>query len=665
MRSTGSLHNGPPGSWFKARTRHLYAFCLLALALAGVAAISAARAAESGSFAQQGAELTAGLSAPEVRFGRSVAVSADGNTAVVGASKTSGGAGAAWVFTRVDGVWSPSGVQLVPTDESGAAQFGRRVAVSGDGSTILVGGARDEGRQGAAWVFVRSGDAWVQQGPKLSVEEPHAQFGHSVALSDDGDTALIGASSALGGRGAAWVFTRSGESWSVAQQLTGEEEAGSGRFGYSVALSGDGDTALVGGINDENGEGAAWAFSRAGETWSQQGAKIVGAGELGDAHFGYGVALSSDGDTALIGGPDDGTEEQGAGWVFTRTGEAWAQQGGKLTVEELGGKLGYGVALSGDGDTALIGAPSGNATAGATWVYTRSGEAWTRQSASLSGKEQTRRDAFGYSVALSSDATTAVVGANRDSKGAGAAWVFTAAAKTESGEEEEKGKEKEKGKKGAKTTTSGGGGANGQQGSQTPQSGVLSTQTTVLPPPVLTKTSNLTPVSGHVLVKLPGSPKFTPLTTAAQVPFGTIIDARHGKVIVTTARRNGGTQQMVFFDGMFKITQSSNGVVLAALTGGNYRVCPTARERRHLLHAHTSRTSKKHVVRKLWAEGHGSYTTKGTYASGAVLGTRWLTEDLCEGTLIVVSTDRVAVTNLITHKRRIVKAGHRELVKAP
>ena len=99
--------------------------------------------------------------------------------------------------------------------------------------------------------------------------------------------------------------------------------------------------------------------------------------------------------------------------------------------------------------------------------------------------------------------------------------------------------------------------------------------------------------------------------------------------------------------------------------GGDFSVCPTARERAHSTRAVISRASKKHTVRKLWAEGHGSYSTKGNYAAGAVLGTRWLTADLCGGTLIKVSTDRVRITNLLTHKKITVKAGHSYLAKAP
>ena len=137
-------------------------------------------------------------------------------------------------------------------------------------------------------------------------------------------------------------------------------------------------------------------------------------------------------------------------------------------------------------------------------------------------------------------------------------------------------------------------------------------------------------------MKLPGSSIFVALTGLRQIPFGTIIDATNGKVIVTTGGRNGVIQTITYSQGEFKLTQARDGLVVATLVGGNFTVCPTARERSHLAHASAKRASGKHVVRKLWAEGHGSYSTKGNYATGAVLGTRWLTEDLCEGTLIRV-----------------------------
>ncbi len=192
---------------------------------------------------------------------------------------------------------------------------------------------------------------------------------------------------------------------------------------------------------------------------------------------------------------------------------------------------------------------------------------------------------------------------------------------------------------------------------------------TVVPPPVLAKTGNVAPVSGQVLVELPGTKTFVPLSSLKQIPFGTIIEATHGTVSVTSAEPNGPTQTGEFFEGQFILTQERDGQIVATLSGGNFSVCPTARERAHIARVGTplaqAAASGKHVVRKLWANAHGKFSTKGNYAAGAVQGTEWLTEDLCEGTLIKVTRDKVAVTNLVNHKHVEVKTGHHYLAKAP
>jgi hypothetical protein len=186
---------------------------------------------------------------------------------------------------------------------------------------------------------------------------------------------------------------------------------------------------------------------------------------------------------------------------------------------------------------------------------------------------------------------------------------------------------------------------------------------TAPPPPVLAKTANAATVSGTVLVRLPGTTTFVALSSLRQIPFGTVINATNGRVKVTTAGPHGGTQEGEFFEGEFVLSQGRNGLVVATLAGGSFAVCPTARERAHTADA-SAASSGKHVVRKLWTNAHGSFSTKGNYAAGAVAGTEWLTEDLCDGTLIRVTRDKVAVTNLVTHRHVLVKVGHSYLAKA-
>ena len=215
--------------------------------------------------------------------------------------------GAAWVFTRSGSVWTQQGTKLVGQDAAGPAGQGSSVALSADGNTAIVGGIQDSNVTGAAWVFTRSGSVWTQQGAKLvgTGAVGAAQQGSSVALSADGNTAIVGGNQDSNFTGAAWVFTRSGSVWTQqGAKLVGTSAVGIASQGCSVALSADGHTAIVGGSSDNTGRGAAWVFTRSGGVWTQQGSKLVGTGAVGGAAQGTSVALSGDGNTAIVGGSD-------------------------------------------------------------------------------------------------------------------------------------------------------------------------------------------------------------------------------------------------------------------------------------------------------------------------------------------------------------------------
>src|ERR1039457_2514127 len=181
-------------------------------------------------------------------------------------------------------------------------------------------------------------------------------------------------------------------------KLVGIGAVGTPWQGQSAALSGDGNTAIVGGPFDNNGVGTVWAYTRSGGVWGQQGGKLVGTGAVGGAGQGNSVALSYDGNTALVGGPND-YNNAGAAWVFTRSGGVWSQQGGKLVgagAPDALPKQGLSVALSTDGNTAIVGGPGlvfpspsdpggGSPGTGAAWVFTRSAGGWTQQGGKLAG----------------------------------------------------------------------------------------------------------------------------------------------------------------------------------------------------------------------------------------------------------------------------------------
>ena len=388
-------------------------------------------------FVQQGSKLV-GLGAVGLAAqGISVALSADGNTAIIGGWADNDLTGGAWVFTRNGNVWVQQGGKLVGTGAIGPAAQGFSVALSADGNTAILGGWLDNGFVGAAWVFTRSGGAWSQQGAKLvgsgAVGTPNQ--GWSVALSADGNTAVVGGPYAMAETvsdpGAAWVFTRNGGVWSQqGGKLVGAGAVGASAFGASVSLSADGDTAVVGGPNDNAGNGAAWVFGRSGSVWSQQGAKLFGSGAAGFVNQGMSVAMAADGNTILVGGPSDyqvaAEAWRGAAWVFTRTGSSWWQAGDKLvgTGAVGGAAQGVSVSLSADGTTAIVGAPYDNSQAGAAWVFTSIGGVWLQEGAKLVATDAIGASQQGWSVAIAADGQTAIVGGWGDDSSAGAAWIY-------------------------------------------------------------------------------------------------------------------------------------------------------------------------------------------------------------------------------------------------
>jgi hypothetical protein len=390
-----------------------------------VALLCVARPAAA-QFIQQGPALIGtGTAGPVLAAqGYSVALSADGNTAIVGGPYDGGESGSVWVYIRSGGVWTQQGSKLVGTGETGSALLGNSVALSADGNTAIVGGWFDNNQAGAAWVFTRTGGTWTQQGSKLfgTTAVGAARQGQSVALSADGNTAIVGGPADSNELGAAWVFTQSGGRWAQQGPKLTASGVGNPQLGNSVALSADGNTAIVGGPQDNTQSGATWVFTRTGGSWNQQGSKLTGFDAVGSAQQGSSIALSADGNTAIVGGPGDNSGA-GASWIFTRTDNNWTQQGFKLLGMGAIGAANQGssVAVSGYGTRAIVGGRSDNGNVGAAWVFTQDlGGVWSQQGPKLVGIGANNA-AQGSSVALSASGATALVG-GPDS--AGAAWAF-------------------------------------------------------------------------------------------------------------------------------------------------------------------------------------------------------------------------------------------------
>jgi hypothetical protein len=354
-------------------------------------------------------KLLAGDGAAGDDFGNSVSIY--GDTALIGTPQLFTNTGSAYVFTRTGTTWTQQ-QKLLASDGSTGDYFGFSVSLYGD--TALIGAVSDYIARGAAYVFTRSGTTWTQQ-QKLLASDGVAEdnFGCSVSLY--GDIALIGATGDNNVKGSAYVFTRTGTTWTEQQKLLALDGATNDHFGNSASL--DDDTALIGAYYDDSSKGAAYVFTRTGTTWTQQQKLLASDGTAGD-RFGNSVSLNSD--TAIIGANYDNSSK-GAAYVFTRTGTTWTPQQKLLASDGVANDR-FGNSVSLDSDTALIGAFGDDSSKGSAYVFTRTGTTWTQQQ-KLTASDGATNDVFGKSVSLDSD--TALIGAFGDDSSKGSAYVFT------------------------------------------------------------------------------------------------------------------------------------------------------------------------------------------------------------------------------------------------
>lgn len=352
--------------------------------------------------------------------GIAVAISADGNTMVSGGLGDNDNSGALWVYVRVGGVWSQQGTKLTGSNSRVNSILGSSIAISGDGNTILAGGELDNGGIGAVWTFTRTGTEWSQQGSKLlaSDENGKGSFGLAVSLSSDGNSAIIGGPSDASNRGAIWFFSRAGNTWTQnGLKISGNDKEALGR---SVAISGDGLTAVSGAPGSDNdAAGISYVYSYDGTTWNLQG-NLIGTGDIGSAQQGNCVAISGDGNTILMGAFNDITGK-GAAWIFNRVAITWTQSGQKLQPADFSGGSLTSVCLSSDGTVAILGNHYYTLSTGVVWVYELAGGTWSQYGQKLMGDSN-----FGSSVAVSSDGSTIVAGASTYGKGLGGNFVYSA-----------------------------------------------------------------------------------------------------------------------------------------------------------------------------------------------------------------------------------------------
>ncbi|CZF79964.1 FG-GAP repeat protein [Grimontia marina] len=453
-------------------------------------------------------------------FGRPVSLSSDGSTLAVGAyseASSSSGinsppdnlaaiAGAVYVFRYLDGHWAEQAYLKASNSQEGD-RFGWALALSADGNTIAVGAYAEDSSSsgvnsipneaatlsGAAYIFRNAGGSWSEEA-YIKASNPGASdyFGWFVTLSSDGNTLAVGAyaedSSATGvnnaennslyNSGATYVYRFTGGSWAQEAYIKASNPDASDYFGYSVSLSGDGNTLAVGatwedsdttGINSTPNDllsaaGAAYVFRYSGGVWSQQAYVKASNTGIGD-RFGWSVSLSGDGnvmavssryeDSSTIGVdsvPDEGATDAGAVYIFRYSGGNWGQDAYiKASNTGAGDYFGWSVDLSSSGNTLAVGAreedsgtlsinstpDDGAVDSGAAYIYRYENAIWAHH-AYLKSPNTGAGDNFGVSVSLGKDGGMLAVGAfledssttgvgstpDEGASNAGAAYIF-------------------------------------------------------------------------------------------------------------------------------------------------------------------------------------------------------------------------------------------------
>jgi RHS repeat-associated protein len=364
-------------------------------------------------------------------FGYSIALSADGGTALVGAPNVNGNVGAAYIFGKPSGGWSSTSTATATLGDPGNTvgdNFGRALALSADGNTALVGSPGFNSNVAATYVFIKPSGGWSSTSTATAVLRDPANtagnnFGDTLTLSADGQTALIRAKD-TSNVSLVYVFTAN-SNWrstsAATATLSDPNYSPYDGFGLTLALSANGGTALIGTNPATNGVGVAYIFSKPGAGWidtNTPDATLSDPANTAGDDFGYSVALSADGRTALIGAPNIGGYyvdvayifiEPIGGWSDTNVPEATFSDPGNIA----GGIFGAWLAISADGGTALVYGPNANSV-GMAYVFTRPKSGWSSTStstATVGDPGNIPSDAFGFALALSADGGTALVGA--------------------------------------------------------------------------------------------------------------------------------------------------------------------------------------------------------------------------------------------------------------
>lgn len=360
----------------------------------------------------------------EVYFGYSVAMSDDGNTIIIGAieddDKATNSGAAYWLRTTDNGAtWMTS--KFVAYDGTNYAKFGNSVSISADGNTVIVGAMQDRENgfdSGSAYWFrtTDNGTNWITNKFIIPDGVAYDNFGSSVAMSDDGNTVVIGAAGDDFKGSAYWLRTTdNGTNWTTNKLIAYDGEAYD-YFGYSVAISDDGNTVIVGAHSDDNNNldsgSAYWFRTTNGTDWITN--KLTTYNSTNYDYFGISVAMSANGNTVIVGAMGEDDSIGAAYWLHTSdNGANWTTNKFTSTLnKEISGYFGSSVAISDDGYTVIIGVPRNTQSGSAYWTRSSDDGATWNSDMFMPNDYQYCNDFGMMAIAISSNGNKCIIGAS-------------------------------------------------------------------------------------------------------------------------------------------------------------------------------------------------------------------------------------------------------------
>lgn len=341
--------------------------------------------------------------------------------------------GAVLIYKLINGVWSQDAL-VTASDPASNDSFGYSFSLSEDGLHLVVGARREDSSgstdNGAFYYFTRSGSAWTQQQKVLPPEgmgsDTSIEFGSSVKLSNDSNVLFVGApnrdGTSLSNAGKVYIYTRNGSTWTYSTSIVSSDLSISDWFGFSLDLSSDGTTLVVGAPGESINyastpfnNGAVYIFTGSGTSWTQQGGKLNASDPGTGDNLGLRVRISSNGNTVIASAPYWNSSNIGSGavYVFTRSGTTWSQlqrlNVPTITVNE---DLYGGMSISPDGNAVVVGASGADISpydaSGAVYVYSRSGSTFSLVQTILP-TDAVSNTRFGLATVLNSTGDLAVI----------------------------------------------------------------------------------------------------------------------------------------------------------------------------------------------------------------------------------------------------------------